>query len=114
MSCDNARAERVGRILGASFTAVNIVYERKQRIRPGGGDVYMDFACGARQAPLTTTSCGRPMCGKRSFAFGSDQRIDQPHDRPLIFLRQREQLLELLPHSPDFGIVSRPRNFDAS
>jgi hypothetical protein len=39
VSCDNSRAERVGRILAASFTVVSIVYERKQHIRPGGGDV---------------------------------------------------------------------------
>jgi hypothetical protein len=45
VSCDNSRAERVGRILAASFTVVNVVYERKQRIRPGGGDVSLCFAC---------------------------------------------------------------------
>src|SRR5262245_15238909 len=38
VSCAHSRAERVGRILAASFTIVNIVYERKQRLRPGGGD----------------------------------------------------------------------------
>jgi hypothetical protein len=55
VSCDNSRAERVGRTLAASFTVVNIVYERKQRIRPGGCDVSLcGFACGARQASLIT------------------------------------------------------------
>jgi hypothetical protein len=37
VSCDNSRAERVGRILAAPFTAVNIVNQREQHIRPGGG-----------------------------------------------------------------------------
>ena len=48
VSCDNSRAERVGRILAASFTAVKIVYVLKRHIRPGGGDVSLCFACGAR------------------------------------------------------------------
>ena len=49
VSCDNSRAERVGRILAASFTAINIVYERKQHIRPGGGDVSLRLR--VRSAP---------------------------------------------------------------
>jgi len=39
VSCENSRAERVGPNIATSFTAVNIVYERKRRIRPGGGAV---------------------------------------------------------------------------
>jgi hypothetical protein len=41
MVCSRGRKHFAGRIPAASFTVVNIVYERKQRIRPGGGDVYM-------------------------------------------------------------------------
>jgi len=33
VSCDHSRAERVGRILAALFTNVNIVYIRKRHIR---------------------------------------------------------------------------------
>jgi len=48
------------------------VNERKHRTRPGGGDVYMDFACGARQAPLTTRQASPSDCwlvNGREFAF---------------------------------------------
>jgi hypothetical protein len=51
---------------------------------------------------------------KHSLALCPNQRINQSHDRPLILLRQREQLLEFLPHPPNFRIITGTCGFGAA
>jgi hypothetical protein len=68
VSCDDSRAERVGRILAASFTTVSIVYERKQRIRTRRGDVSLCFACGARQSNPCLFFYGRSAHSSSAFS----------------------------------------------
>ena len=74
VSCDNSRAERVGRILAASFTAVNIVYERKQRLWPGGGDVSLSASRAERARLRSPLAVGMLI----------DERLD--HRRDLLLL----------------------------
>jgi hypothetical protein len=78
VSGENSRAERVGLIFAASFTGVNIIYERKQRIRPGGGDVSLSASRAERARLRSRLAVGMLI----------DERLD--YCRDLLLLRPWE------------------------